>query len=40
VRDSAGWYDVTVSAAGSDTFLCRMAGRVETGRPSTSDPGK
>jgi phospholipase C len=39
LRDSAGWYDVTVSAAGSDTCLCRMAGRVETGRPSTSDPG-
>jgi phospholipase C len=38
VKDSAGWYDLAVTAAGSATFLRRLAGRVETGRPSTSDP--
>jgi len=38
LKDSAGWYDLTVTAAGSATFLRRLAGRVETGRPSTSDP--
>ena len=38
VQDSAGWYDLAVTAAGSATFLRRLAGRVETGRPSTSDP--
>ncbi len=38
VKDSAGWYDLSVTADGSDTFLCRLAGRVETGRPGTSDP--
>jgi len=38
VKDSAGWYDLSVTADGSDAFLYRLAGRVETGRPSTSDP--
>jgi phospholipase C len=38
LKDSAGWYDLTVTAASSTTFLRRLAGRVETGRPSTSDP--
>jgi len=38
VTDSAGWYDLSVTAASSTTFLRRLAGRVETGRPSTSDP--
>jgi phospholipase C len=38
VKDSAGWYDLTVRADGSAGFMCRLAGRVETGRPSTSDP--
>jgi phospholipase C len=38
VKDSAGWYDLAVTAEGSATFLRRLAGRVETGRPSTSDP--
>ena len=35
---SAGWYDLVVTADGSDRFLCRLAGRVETGQPSISDP--
>jgi phospholipase C len=30
-----GWYDLTVTGAG---VLARVAGRVETGRPSISDP--
>ncbi|MGH9919742.1 MAG: phospholipase domain-containing protein, partial [Nitrososphaerales archaeon] len=34
---SHGWYDFTVQAAGS-TAEVRFAGRVETGRPSFSDP--
>jgi phospholipase C len=38
VKDSAGWYDLNVTAAASETFLRRLAGRVETGLPSTSDP--
>jgi phospholipase C len=38
LKDSAGWYDLVVTAASSTTFLRRLAGRVETGRPSTSDP--
>ena len=29
---------VGLAAAGSGAFLRRLAGRVETGRPSTSDP--
>jgi phospholipase C len=36
---SAGhWYDVTVTLADDPSFLCRLAGHVETGRPSVSDP--
>jgi phospholipase C len=38
VTDTAGWYDLSVTAASSTRFLCRLAGRVETGRPRTSDP--
>ncbi|NKQ53960.1 phospholipase C, phosphocholine-specific [Amycolatopsis sp. K13G38] len=35
-RGAGNWYDVTVTAEG---FLRRLAGHVETGQPSTSDPG-
>ena len=35
VADSAGWYDLTVSAQG---FERRFAGRLETGHHTTSDP--
>jgi len=35
---SFGWYDFTVRAAGSETFQRRFAGRVETGKPSVTDP--
>jgi len=38
VKDCGGWYDMSVTASGSEAFMCRLAGRVETGRPSTSDP--
>jgi phospholipase C len=33
-----GWYDVSVTSDQDETFLRRLAGHVETGRPSTSDP--
>jgi phospholipase C len=33
-----GWYDVTVTSDHDDAFLRRLAGHVENGRPSTSDP--
>jgi phospholipase C len=33
-----GWYDVTVTDADATAFRRRFAGRLETGRPSTSDP--
>ena len=34
-KESHGWYDFTVTADGTEA---RFAGRVETGRPSISDP--
>ena len=40
-RDVAGsghWYDVTISAAGHPGWSRRLAGHIETGRPSVSDP--
>ncbi len=33
-----GWYDVSVTCAQNPAFLRRLAGRIETGRPSVSDP--
>lgn len=38
LKSSAGWFDISVTAAESPTFLRRFAGHVEVGRPSTSDP--
>jgi phospholipase C len=35
---SGGWYDVSVTAASEPAYLRRLAGHVETGRASTSDP--
>ncbi|MDB5395096.1 MAG: plcN [Rhodospirillales bacterium] len=35
---SGCWYDVTVSVAGNPVFERRLAGHVETGKPSISDP--
>ncbi len=33
-----GWYDLQVSTASDASFLTRLAGHVETGKPSVSDP--
>jgi phospholipase C len=38
LKDSAGWYDLSITADAGPAFLRRLAGRVETGRASTSDP--
>jgi len=38
LKDSGGWYDFSVTVAGDAAYLRRYAGRVETGRPSISDP--
>jgi phospholipase C len=38
LQASNGWYDLTVASTSDSSFLRRLAGRVETGRPSTSDP--
>jgi phospholipase C len=38
LANSYGWYDFSVKVAGSQSFEKRYAGRVETGRPSYSDP--
>ncbi len=35
---NAGWYDVTITDDTDRTYVRRLAGHVETGRPSTSDP--
>ena len=35
---SSGWYDFSLLCAGSDLYLRRYAGRVETGRAGVSDP--
>lgn len=35
---SHGWYDVSITVDGASGFLRRYAGRVETGRPSRTDP--
>lgn len=35
---SHGWYDLSVTVDGFPGFERRLAGHVETGRPSTSDP--
>jgi phospholipase C len=34
----SGWYDVSVTAAASPQYLRRLAGHIETGHPSISDP--
>lgn len=38
LRNSFGWYDLSVTIQGNDRFEVRLAGRVETGRESKSDP--
>ncbi|MDP9046270.1 MAG: phospholipase C, phosphocholine-specific [Pseudomonadota bacterium] len=34
-----GWFDISVTKAGDSVFLRRVAGHMETGHPSLSDPG-
>ncbi|MBO9204453.1 MULTISPECIES: phosphocholine-specific phospholipase C [Niastella] len=38
LKDSYGWYDVSVTIKGANAFEKRYAGRVETGKESFSDP--
>ena len=38
VHDTYGWYDLSVTCDASASFLRRLAGRVENGKPSVSDP--
>jgi phospholipase C len=38
LRNSHGWYDLTVTIGSGKTPLWRLAGHVETGRDSVSDP--
>lgn len=35
---ASGWYDLTVTATTTDGFLRRLAGHIETGTPSVTDP--
>ncbi len=38
LKATGGWYDLTIVDPGRPGFMRRLAGRVETGRPSVSDP--
>ena len=38
LKNSSGWYDVSVLSSGDSKFVHRFAGRVETGNDSISDP--
>ncbi|PWR22813.1 phosphocholine-specific phospholipase C [Zavarzinia aquatilis] len=38
LADQGNWYDYTVTVTGLDGFSRRLAGRLETGKPSISDP--
>lgn len=38
LQDSARWYDLSVTVAGAPEFTRRIAGRMENGKPSVSDP--
>lgn len=38
LKDSFGWYDLSIRSDASPKFLRQLAGRMETGRPSISDP--
>jgi phospholipase C len=38
LKDSGGWYDVSVKIGEDGTWLRRVAGRLETGKESVSDP--
>ncbi|QEC67567.1 phospholipase C, phosphocholine-specific [Panacibacter ginsenosidivorans] len=36
--NSAGWYDISITVDGSNTFLKRFAGHIDTGKHSFTDP--
>jgi phospholipase C len=36
--ESFGWYDLTLAVDGDPAFCRQLAGHVETGAPSASDP--
>jgi hypothetical protein len=36
--DQAGWYDLIVKVSGDASFRYQLAGHVETGKESISDP--
>ena len=38
LRPTGGWYDLSVAVSGDPRFLRRLAGRMESGRDSISDP--
>ena len=38
LQDSHGWYDFTVSTDSDQSFQWRLAGHLETGHDSISDP--
>ncbi|ARP94370.1 phosphocholine-specific phospholipase C [Bordetella genomosp. 13] len=38
LQRSGSWYDFTATVRGDDAYARRFAGRVETGKPSVSDP--
>jgi phospholipase C len=38
LRNAHGWYDLTITVDSDSTYVRRIAGHVETGRPSYSDP--
>ena len=38
LRNAYGWYDLTITVDSDPAFVRRIAGHVETGRPSYSDP--
>lgn len=37
-RSTSGWYDVTITAAEDSTFRVQIAGHLENGQPSITDP--
>lgn len=38
LRNAYGWYDLTITVDSDSSFVRRIAGHVETGHPSYSDP--
>jgi len=38
LQGSHGWYDLTVTSDQDSSFVRRLAGHIENGRPSVSDP--